>query len=158
MLDERGRLRPGLLEAQARGVVFDVGHANNHFVFEHVRRAMGEGLLPDVISTDLHGRLPADNPVVDLPTTMTKLLALGLPLERVLAAVSAAPAQAIGWEDRLGRLAVGREADVAVLTLREEPIELRDSVGGRLAWPRRVEPFLTIRGGRIVADVPAASA
>jgi dihydroorotase len=152
VLDERGRLRRGMLEAQARGVIFDVGHANNHFVFDLVRRAMGEGLLPDVISTDLHGRLPATNPVVDLPTTMTKLLALGLPIERVIEATTTVPARAIGWGDRIGRLEAGHEADITVLQLRDEPIELRDSLGSRLVAPERITVRWTIRAGRIAGD------
>jgi len=72
--------------AHERGVIFDVGHANGHFDFDLVRRAMGDGLLPDIISSDLQGRMGSNNPVVDLPTTMTKFLHLGLSLEQVVAA------------------------------------------------------------------------
>ena len=58
-------------------MIFDVGHAGGHFDFDLVRRAMGGGLLPDIISSDLHGRLkqPGFGVVGDLPTVMTKFLA-----------------------------------------------------------------------------------
>jgi dihydroorotase len=147
VVDESGRVRPAALAAQARGVIFDVGHANNHFDFALFRRALAEGLRPDIISTDLHGRLAPGNPVVDLPTTMSKLLALGRSVDEVISAVTAAPARAIGWEDRLGRLAPGREADIAVLELVEGPVELRDSVGTVLVADRRFEARTTLRGG-----------
>ena len=48
---------------------------------------MGEGMLPDVISSDLHGRLtqPGFGVVGDLPTVLTKFLPLGLSLEQIIA-------------------------------------------------------------------------
>ena len=115
IVDERGRLRDAVRKAHERGVIFDVGHANGHFDFNLVRRAMGDGLSPDVISTDLHGRMGPNNPVVDMPTTLTKFLALGLTIDQVIAACTIHPARVIGWQDRMGSLEVGREADIAVL-------------------------------------------
>ncbi len=150
VVDPDGRVLPAALRAHERGVIFDVGHANNHFDFELVRRALDQGLVPDVISTDLHGRLAPGNPVVDLPTTMSKLLALGLTLEQVVARCTSTPARVIGWADRIGALAVGRVADVAVLAVVEEPTTLRDSVGGTLLADRRIEARWTIRAGAVV--------
>jgi dihydroorotase len=147
VVDDAGRVLPAALRAQERGVIFDVAHANNHFEFGLVRRALDGGLVPDVISTDLHGRLAAGNPVVDLPTTMTKLLALGMPVDRVVAACTATPARVIGWGDRIGSLQVGREADVAVLDLVEGPAALRDSVGGMLTAERSFHARWTVRAG-----------
>ncbi|HEV8341800.1 MAG TPA: amidohydrolase/deacetylase family metallohydrolase [Candidatus Binatia bacterium] len=149
ILDETGRLRNAVRRARERGVLFDVGHANGHFDFNLVRRAMGEGLLPDTISSDLHSRMGPSNPVVDLPTTMTKFLALGLSLEKVLAACTINPARAMGWQDRLGNLETGRQADLAVLEIVDGPIKLRDCVGGELIADRRIAARWTIRGGEV---------
>jgi dihydroorotase len=149
ILDETGRLRNAVRRARERGVLFDVGHANGHFDFSLVRRAMGEGLLPDTISSDLHGRMGPSNPVVDLPTTMTKFLALGLSLEKVLAACTINSARAIGWQDRLGSLEPGQQADLAVLEIVDGPIKLRDCVGGELIADRRIAARWTIRGGEV---------
>ena len=57
---------------------------------------------------------------VDLPTTLTKFLMLGLDLDEIVADCTINAARAIGWEDRLGVLEVGREADVAVLAVVDE--------------------------------------
>src|SRR5262249_43858088 len=130
IVDEKRRLRRAVRNAHERGVIFDVGHANRHFDFDLVRSAMGDGLLPDIVSSDLHGRMGPNNPVVDLPTTMTKFLHLGLSLEQVVAACTINPAQVIGWQDWLGPLEVGRERDIAALMLANEPTKLRDCVGG----------------------------
>lgn len=149
IIDESGRLRAAVRKAHERGVIFDVGHANGHFDFNLVRKAMADGLLPDIISSDLHGRMGADNPVIDMPTTMTKFLALGLNLTQVISACTINPAHAIGWQDRLGSLEVGREADIAVLQVVEEPTQLRDCVGGKLAVNQRLAARWTIRGGEV---------
>jgi dihydroorotase len=149
IIDEKGRLREAVRKAHERGVIFDVGHANGHFDFDLVRRAMGDGLLPDIISSDLHGRMGPGNPVVDMPTTMTKFLHLGLSLEQVVAASTINPARAIGWQDRLGGLEVGREADIAVLQLIDEPTRLRDCVGGEWNVNQRLATRWTIRRGEL---------
>jgi dihydroorotase len=147
IVDEAGRVRGAVRRAHERGLRFDVGHANGHFDFNLVRRAMGDGLLPDTISSDLHGRIGPANPIVDLPTTLSKFLALGMSLEHVLAACTVNPARAIGWQDRLGDLHVGGEADLSVLALVEGPTKLRDSVGGELISDRRIAARWTIRRG-----------
>ena len=152
-LDKNGRLLDSVRKAQERGVIFDVGHAGGHFDFDLVRRAMGDGLLPDIISSDLHGRLklPGFGVVGDLPTVMTKFLALGLGLERIIAACTINPARAVGWQDRLGSLEVGREADIAVLQVIDESVNLHDSVGGEIIARQRIAPRWTIRGGKVFA-------
>jgi dihydroorotase len=150
IVDEQGRLRPAVRAAHERGVVFDVGHANRHFTFDIVRACLEQGLAPDVISTDLHAFSPG-GPVVDMPTTLTKLLALGMSLEQVIAATTIAPARAIGWDDRLGSLAVGREADVAVLELVDAPLTLRDCAGTTLEATQHLRARHTIRGGVVVS-------
>ena len=149
IVDEKRRLRRAVRKAHERGVIFDVGHANGHFDFDLVRRAMADGLLPDIISSDLHGRMSPGNPVVDMPTTMTKFLHLGLPLEQVVAACTTNPARVIGWHDRLSSLEVGREADIAVLQLVHEPTKLRDCVGGEWNVDQRLAARWTIRRGEL---------
>jgi dihydroorotase len=149
ILDEAGRLRKRVRDARERGLRFDVGHANGHFDFNLVRRAMGDGLVPDTISSDLHGRIGPFNPIIDLPTTMTKFLALGLTLDQVIAACTINPARVMGWEDRLGNLALGAEADISVLQLSNGPVKLRDSVGGELVGTQQILARWTIRRGEI---------
>ncbi len=148
IVDEAGRLREAVRWAHERGVLFDVGHANGHFDFNLVQRAMGDSLLPDTISSDLHARSGL-GPVVDLPTTMTKFLTLGMSIEHVVAACTINPARVIGWQDRLGSIEPGREADLAVLELVDGPARLRDSIGGELIADQRIAARWTIRRGEL---------
>ena len=153
IITKNGRLLDAVRQAHERGVIFDVGHAGGHFDFALVRRAMGDGLLPDIISSDLHGRLqqPGFGIVGNLPTVLTKFLTLGLSLEQIIAACTIHPARAIGWQDRLGSLEVGREADIAVLQLVAESVKLKDSVGGEMIAQQRIAPRWTIRRGEVFA-------
>jgi dihydroorotase len=152
IVDPSGRLLVAVRKAQERGVIFDVGHAGGHFDFNLVRRALGDGLLPNVISSDLHGRLkqPGFGVVGDLPTVLTKFLALGLNLDQIIAMCTINPARVIGWQDRLGSLEVGRDADVAVLQIVNEAIKLRDSVGGEMTTEQRIAARWTIRHGEVL--------
>jgi dihydroorotase len=151
IIDDRGRLIPEVRKAKERGVIFDVGHAGGHFDFALVERAMGEGLLPDIISSDLHGRLaqPGFGVVGDLPTTMTKFLPFGLSLDQIVANCTVNAARAAGWQDRIGSLEVGREADIAVLEILDNPVMLRDSVGGERLHKQRIAAKWTVRAGEV---------
>lgn len=151
IIDEQGRLLPEVRKAKERGVIFDVGHAGGHFDFNLVRRAMGEGIVPDIISSDLHGRLsqPGFGIVGDLPTVLTKFLLLGLSIDEIIAKCTIDAARAVGWHERIGSLEVGREADIAVLQVVNEPVKLRDSVGGELTHTQRIAARWTIRAGEV---------
>jgi dihydroorotase len=151
IVDDSGKLLPLVRKAKERGVIFDVGHAGGHFDFELVQRAMGEGILPDIISSDLHGRLkqPGFGVVGDLPTTLTKFLPLGLSLEQIIANCTVNAARAVGWQDRIGSLEVGREADIAVLQIVDEPVTLRDSLGAEKVHKQRIAARWTIRAGEV---------
>ncbi|MEU0572864.1 hypothetical protein ABZ297_46730, partial [Nonomuraea sp. NPDC005983] len=85
-----GRPAPALARALDRGVLLDVGHGAASFSFEVAARAVAAGFPPHSISTDIHVR-NITGPVHDLATTLTKLLACGLPLEDAIAAVTDAP-------------------------------------------------------------------
>ena len=149
IIDDSGKLLPLVRKAKERGVIFDVGHAGGHFDFDLVRRAMGEGILPDIISSDLHGRLkqPGFGVVGDLPTTLTKFLPLGLSLEQIIANCTVNAARAVGWQDRIGSLEVEREADIAVLEVLDDPVTLRDSLGVERVHKQRIAARWTIRAG-----------
>jgi len=151
IVDQSGKLLAEVRKAKERGVIFDVGHASGHFDFDLVRRAMGDGLLPDIISSDLHGRMkqPGFGIVGDLPTTLTKFLPLGLKIEEIIARCTINPARVIGWHDRIGSLEVGREADIAVLKIIDEPTTLRDSVGGEWSVNQRIAALWTVRRGEL---------
>jgi dihydroorotase len=151
IIDDKGKLLPLVRKAKERGVIFDVGHAGGHFDFNLVQRAMGEGIIPDVISSDLHGRLsqPGFGVVGDLPTVLTKFLPMGLSFDEIIANCTSNAARVVGWQDRIGSLEVGREADIAVLQILDDPVTLRDSVGGEKLHKQRIAAKWTVRAGEV---------
>lgn len=96
-----GTPTPALADALARGVLLDVGHGEASFSAAVAAPVIARGGVDFTISTDLHGRSLAD-PVHSLAITMSKFLALGMPLEMVIHAVTALPARRFhlhGWCD-----------------------------------------------------------
>jgi dihydroorotase len=148
---ENGRLRPFVLDAQQRGVVFDVGHGGSSFAYAVAAPATRAGLWPSTISTDLHAE-SMNAGMKDLSNVMSKFLALGMPLTEVIRATTWTPAEVIR-RPALGHLDVGSDADVAVLRLRDGAFGLTDSRGYRLPASQKMEAELTIRAGRVVWDL-----
>ena len=72
-----GGVRPAVIEARKRGVIFDIGHGMGSFAFKTARTMLANGFAPDCISSDVHA-LCIDGPAFDLLTTMSKFLCLGL--------------------------------------------------------------------------------
>ena len=146
-----GLARPTGPPAQAayqRGVLFDVGHGSGAFAFEVAEEQLAAGMPPHTISTDLHAR-SVHGPVFDLPTTMVKLIAAGMPLDEAVASVTIRPANALGLE--VGSLAPGAPADVAVFTWEEVAQELTDAHRQTRSVPFRLVNSQTYVGGRRLA-------
>lgn len=150
ILDEQKRPNDFLFAARERGVSFDLGHGAASFWFRLAAPAMEQGFMPDTISTDLHIK-NVNGPVVDMLTTMNKMLNLGMSLEQVIARSTTAPAHSIGRPE-LGTLSVGAEADVAVLKLQEGAFGFVDCGKAKIIGKQKLECALTIRAGKIVYD------
>ncbi len=147
-LDARGSIRRELLAAREHGVIMDIGHGMGSLSFEVAARMLEQGFKPDTISTDLHA-YSYPHPVHDLPTTLSKFMALGLSLTEVITAATCRPAAILGLQDQIGSLRVGMNADVAVFALEEGTFEFVDSYGNTLAGSRRLVNTLTIKDGRV---------
>ena len=118
ILDQAGKVKQSVREARARGVLFDVGHGLGSFNFEAASKALADGFVADTISTDIYN-LNLKGPVFDLPTTMSKMMHLGMSFDDVLTRTTAAPARIINRVEGLGSLRVGGPADVALLAIEE---------------------------------------
>jgi dihydroorotase len=150
VLDANGKLVPEAREAADRGVWLDTAHGRMNFSFEVGRRVIDQGLLPHCISTDLTvpGRLLTVHSMTEM---MTRFLGLGFTLPRVVTMCTANPAKAVGEAHRLGSLAVGRQADISILEIREGDWLVRDVLGAGLRVSQAVVPFLTVKRGRVFA-------
>jgi dihydroorotase len=151
VLDASGKIKPSVLAARARGIWMDLGHGLGSFNFESARKAMDAGFLPDSISTDIYN-LNIHGPVYDMPTTMSKLLYLGMSFDDVLLRSTSNPARVINRVPMLGTLQVSAPADVALLAIEDGSFQLIDSQKNAVTAKQRIVSRLTIcRGKRLVA-------
>ena len=72
-------------------------------------------------------------------------MGLGFTFEQVIAMCTVNPARVLGEQDRLGSLAVGRQADISVLELRQGEWVVHDTFGGSLRINQCVVPILRQR-------------
>lgn len=155
MLDRNGKLRPYLLEAQKRGVIFDVGHGGGSFVFNQAIPAIQQGFLSNSISTDLHiGSMNAG--MKDMTNVMSKFLNMGVALPDVILRTTWNPAQEIHHQE-LGTLSVGSVADIAVLRVEKGNFGFVDSLGGRMDGHEKLGCEMTVRNGLILWDLNGLS-
>lgn len=148
VIDDAGNVCGHLHRARDRGVIFDLGHGAASFWFRNAAPAIQQGFPPDSISTDLHTR-NLNGPVFDMATTMSKMLAVRMPLPEVIARSTVAPAREIGRPE-LGTLTPGSDADVAVFALEKGEFGFVDCGRFRLDARQRLRCLLTVCAGEIV--------
>ena len=147
ILDGNGRIRPEVREARERGVILDVGHAGVHFDLNVGRAAVSQSFWPDTLSTDIHNP-PPGRVVYDLLGVMSTFLALDMPLNAVIASVTAHAAAAIDQSDELGTLRVGSRGDAAVLHLQEGAYTFVDAAQNQVQASQQLTSVLTIKDGK----------
>lgn len=151
-----GKVNPAMLQGRAKGIYFDVGHGGGSFFWNVAVPAIQGGFYPDSISSDLHvGSM--NSGFKDMPNLMSKMLSLGMPLEKVIRASTWNPALEIKRPE-LGNLDVGAEADVAVLRLDQGQFGFLDSAGARRDGTQRLVAEMTLRKGLPLWDLNGRAA
>jgi dihydroorotase len=150
VVDETGLVYKYLFEARERGVLFDLGHGAGSFLFRNAIPAITQGFPPDTISTDLHV-MSMNSHMMDMPTTISKLMAAGMGLNEAIERSTSIPAKLIGHPE-LGKLSIGAFADIAVWKMLDGPFGFTDSCNGKLMGNKRLTCELTTLAGEIVWD------
>ncbi len=145
------QLKPFIKDAQARGIVFDVGFGGASFAFDQALPAIKAGFYPNTISTDLHtGSM--NNAMKDMLNVMSIFMTMGMDVPSIIKASTWSPAKAIKHEE-LGSLSVGSAADVAILGIREGNFGFFDRIGFKVTGKKKFECEATIRNGKMVYDL-----
>lgn len=152
VLDGDGVVVPEVRAAAERGVMLDIGHGRGGFSFEVCRKAIGQGLNPSTISSDIHTH-NIHGPVYDMATTMSKFLHLGFSLDDVVRMTSVDPAQAMGMPEAIGTLQDGAPADVSLFELRHGEFDFVDALDAHETAERRLIPYAVVRDGQTHAAI-----
>jgi dihydroorotase len=150
LLDEQGNVRPYVLEAQKKGVRFDVGHGGGMFHFAVAIPAFKQGFLPNSFGTDLH-RFSMNSGMKNMLDIMSKYLNIGMSIEDIIFRATWNSANSVKRSD-LGQLSEGADADVAVLSVRKGTFGFIDAGGNKMDGDKKFEAEMTIRAGKIVWD------
>lgn len=153
---ENGKVQSYAIDAQKRGIIFDVGHGGGSFVFEQAIPAIQQGFKPNSISTDLHtGSMNAG--MKDMINVMSKLLNIGMTLNEVIACSTWNPAKEIN-KQQLGHLSVGALADVTLLSLDKGTFGFVDVGGSKVVGDKKLTCQMTVLNGDIVWDLNGLAA
>ncbi|MFN4142931.1 amidohydrolase/deacetylase family metallohydrolase [Aestuariivirga sp.] len=142
----QGTVKPAVLAARKRGVLFDIGHGMGSFAFRTARAMLANGFEPDTISSDVHA-LCINGPAFDQVTTMSKFLCLGMSLPEVIRASTENAAFALKRPE-LGSLKPGSVGDATLLSVEEGQFDYVDVVGEHLAGRQRILSRGVVIGGK----------
>src|SRR5262245_26057914 len=148
ILNDNGKVWPQILALRDRGIMTDFGHGN-HLQWEVAEKAAAQNWFPDTISTDItKGHAEPTDPVVDMPTTMSKFLYLGLSVDAVIERVTANPAKMFKYPEKVGTLAEGSVADVSVFEIQQGDFDFIDTRKTKRVGHQRFVPITTVRAGK----------
>ncbi|MCC3718653.1 amidohydrolase/deacetylase family metallohydrolase [Rouxiella badensis] len=146
ILTPEGQLRDAIKRALARGVLLDVGHGSASFSFEVAEVAIGQGIIPHTISSDIYCRNRINGPVHSLATVMSKFFSVGLTLPQVIDCVTCHAADALRLPQK-GRLEAGCDADLTLFDIAHAPQVFVDSQGQSVKGDRILVPLATVVAG-----------
>jgi dihydroorotase len=155
VLDASGKILPEVLEARQRGIIFDVGHGTKpgRVSFDVADKCFQQGFFPDTISTDLDGAFGKITSIlIDLPTEVSKFMALGMELDKALACVTVNAAKAFDFGVKIGELRPGYEADIGVFELQDGQFIFADHAGGQRTGRQRLVNYATVCRGEVFVN------
>ena len=142
----QGTVKPAVVAARKRGVLFDIGHGMGSFSFKTARAMLANGFAPDTISSDVHA-LCINGPAFDQVTTMSKFLCLGMPLSEVIRASTERAAFALKRPE-LGSLKPGSAGDATLLSVDDGAFDYVDVTGEHLAGDRKINARGVVIAGK----------
>lgn len=148
VMDDVDATFPLLAEARARGVVLDPAVGMGNFGYAVAKEQAERGLSPDTISSDVTLGGQSFHSLVEC---MSKFMAVGYTFRDVVAMTTGRAAAAVGMQDEIGAISVGRTADLTVLDLVGGDFTFLDTTKARFSGEHGIAPVLTLRAGEPVA-------
>lgn len=150
ILDSDSRVLLAAREARQRGVIFDMAAGRINYNLHIMKKAIEDGFLPDIISTDTVATSVYQHKLFHLLYVMSYALDAGIPLMEVIKACTVTPAAHMGLAGKIGTLQPGANADISILKLEEHPITFKDQYGNQMKGNHLFLPLATLKAGRVV--------
>lgn len=149
VLDDEGNVKPCVLAARERGVIFDLSHGTNAYSYDTAETAWKAGFFTDTVSSDLHGR-NLSGPVFNLGVVMTKVRGLtNKPWWWILNKTVAEPVRLLGITDKETEIREGMEADLTVFRIEEGTFEYLDSKKETRTFSEKATAVYTCTGRKV---------
>jgi dihydroorotase len=151
ILDANGKILLEAREARERGVFFDPAQGQTHLNFDVAEKCFEQNFLPDTISTDLTV-IAVERRVYDLPTMVSKFMAMGIGLDQAIGMVTSNAARVFDYGAQIGTLRPGSEADVSIFDLRDGKFDFEDSDGGKRTGRQTLVNKAVVRRGQVFVN------
>ncbi len=149
ILDDSGVVYPEVRAAIARGVLTDVGYGGLNFSFEAFDKLVAQGIVTDLISSDLQG-VNITGPCHSLANVMSVFLNNGFFLNEVVERVTINAARLHHLEHRLGSLTAGYPARITVFETQEGEYTFRDTMGAKRQGSTMIVPSFCVMDGEVI--------
>jgi len=149
ILDEKGKVLDEVFEARNRGVLFDMAHGSMQFSGYVAMKAIEQGFLPDIISSDLSLLSFCKAPTYSFVYILAELLNLGIDFRDIIKRCTEIPARIID-QSFDGFMKVGNKADFAILRIIDRDVHYKDRYGNEYNGDKLIKPEVTIKNGIIV--------
>ena len=161
-VDTKGNLHPSVREALDKAIKVDVGHGS-HFSFDMAKKVLEAGVVPHTLGADMAGyntKVPEPDKAkqddhlfsgdvkFSMTHAMTELVALGMPLDDVIATATSNAAAMLNMTDEIGTMKPNMVADITVLADERGKWVLRDNSGDEVVTDRYLRPDFCLRAGK----------
>lgn len=136
-------------EGREKGILFDCACGRVNYSNQIMKTAFAEGFWPDIVSTDIIGFSIYGPKIHSLLSVMSQYLAMGMPLNDLVRAVTATPAHIMGLSSQIGTLEPGAKADIFITKLVENPMDITDKFGRTVHLNMTFVPLLTLKEGQL---------
>lgn len=139
-------VRPEVIAAKGEGVLFDVGHGVESFMFDTASAALDLGFTDFTISSDLHLLSDAGKSLT-FANVASKFLALGMSIESITEKISTRPRRLLDLEPEIR---LNSKIDLTLFSIRECCSLYFDAGNNPLSCPMRIYPEYAIVNGSTV--------
>lgn len=149
IIDENGKILDEIIEARNRGILFDMAHGAYQFSGYIAKKAIEQGFLPDIISSDLSLLSLYKAPTYSFLYIISELLNLGMSFRDIIKRCTEVPGRIINPSFD-GFFKVGSKADIAIFRIIERPIHYKDKYNNEYDGNKMIKTEATIKNGLIV--------